>query len=347
MKWGRITFATSLCYKNFCNIGDVMQTFAVDLIYKEMQIDSEQIIDIPADEISTYNGETVLLPMAGNFQYSRKHPVFPTSKNIIPIFLSVYCTARQYLKHADFWKKYGPIGCRDENTMIAMRQKGYDAYLLGCITTLFPKRSFQPDKPHVFLIDVQPKVVEYIPEKLMKSAEYITHDILIDRTLPKKQIMEQIQVKTKEIYARYYNEATLVVTSRLHAAAPCIAMGIPTIVVKNGFDERFGWLDKFVPLYTPDEYDRIDWNPQPIDLTEHKERLMRAVINLLNRTSDYRDLESTHSFYMDRTRKNLHTPVLTSCFIWLAQYFPALAEFIQKKILKAFSTTALSDKKEN
>lgn len=55
MKWGRITFATSLCYKNFCNIGDVMQTFAVDLIYKEMQIDSEQIIDIPADEISTYN----------------------------------------------------------------------------------------------------------------------------------------------------------------------------------------------------------------------------------------------------------------------------------------------------
>lgn len=86
MKWGRITFATSLCYKNYCNIGDVMQTFAVDLIYKEMQIASEQIVDIPADEINTYNGELVLLPMAGNFQYSRKHPVFPTSKILFLYF---------------------------------------------------------------------------------------------------------------------------------------------------------------------------------------------------------------------------------------------------------------------
>ena len=51
-------------------------------------------------------------------------------------------------------------------------------------------------------------------------------DILIDRTLPKKQIMEQIQGKTKEIYARYYNEATLVVTSRLHAAAPCSGIAL-------------------------------------------------------------------------------------------------------------------------
>lgn len=343
MKWGRITYASACTSHSVCNIGDIAQTFAVDIIYKKMHIDTKDIIDIPVDKIHTYKGEKIILPMAGYFRYSREYPVFPVSEDIIPVFLSIYCTSKQYLKRNYFWEKYGPIGCRDENTMSAMRKYGYEAYLLGCMTMLFPKRKCNPITPHIFLVDVYPKAISYIPKELMQFTEYVTHDIAIDKNESRDMLTKTMQKRAMEIYSRYEKEATLIITSRLHCAVPCIAMGIPTIIVKNGFDERFGWLDKIIPLYTPDEFDKIDWNPQPIDLENHKRRLLNNAIKMLNRQSSTNDLEDIHSFYMDRTRKKLHTPLLVAGYSWLAQYYPGLAGFLREKILKSFSILSKPD----
>lgn len=346
MKWGRITFANRAIERNFFNAGDTIQIFAIDIIYKEMQLNQNDIIDIPIDEIRTYHGEKVILPIAGYFQYESRNPVFPTSNDIIPIFLSIHCTSKQYLKHKSFWKKYEPIGCRDESTMLAMRKIGCDAYLLGCITSLFPKRNFIPDTPHVFLVDVHPKAIHYIPKSIMQSAEYMTQDIPIDKNMSKQKIANIIQQQTKNIYCRYFNEATLIVTSRLHVAVPCMAMGIPVIVVKDGFDKRFGWLEKFLPLYTPDEYNTINWNPQPVDMEEHKKYLLQNAILLLERKTCISNLDYLHHFLMDRSRKKLHTSFLVSGYQWLAQYSPQLASFIRYNLLKPFSISAKTDSKK-
>lgn len=343
MKWGRITFANRAIERNFFNAGDTAQIFAVDIIYKEMQLHQDDIINIPIDEIRTYQGEKVILPIAGYFQYESRNPVFPASNDIIPIFLSLHCTAKQYLKHKKFWKNFEPIGCRDESTMQAMRKNGCDAYLLGCITSLFPRRDFIPETPHVFLVDVHPKAVHYVPEHIMQSAEYTTQDIPIDRNLPKQQIADIIQEKSKNIYSRYYNEATLIITSRLHVAVPCMAMGIPVIVVKDGFDKRFGWLEKFLPLYTPDQYDVINWDPQPVELEEHKKLLLHNAVSLLKRKACMHDLQYLHNFLMDRKRKELRTSFLVSGYQWLAQYSPQLAAFIRYKVLKPLSISARTD----
>ena len=91
MKWGRITFANRAIERNFFNAGDTAQIFAVDIIYKEMQLHQDDIINIPIDEIRTYQGEKVILPIAGYFQYESRNPVFPASNDIIPIFLSLHC----------------------------------------------------------------------------------------------------------------------------------------------------------------------------------------------------------------------------------------------------------------
>ena len=230
--------------------------------------------------------------------------------------------------------------------MLAMRKNGCEAYLLGCITSLFPRRAFVPDTPHAFLVDVHPKAVHYIPEDIMQSAEYATQDIPIDKNLPRQEIADIIQEKTKNIYARYYNEATLIITSRLHVAVPCMAMGIPVIVVKDGFDKRFGWLEKFLPLYTPDQYDAVNWNPEPVELEEHKERLLHNAVSLLNRNACKHNLEYLHHFLMDRTKKELHTSFLVSGYQWLAQYSPQLAAFIRYKVLKPFSISARTDCKK-
>ena len=167
-----------------------------------------------------------------------------------------------------------------------MRRKGYDAYLLGCLTMLFPKRKKQPQNPKVFLVDADPSINKYIPEKIKRNAEQICQEIPINPDKDLFNLAEECEQKARALYQRYEQEATLVVTSRLHCAAPCIAMGIPTIVVKKGFDDRFGWLDRFIHLYTPDEFAEIDWDPQPVDCEEFKEELMNAAISLLKLEPD-------------------------------------------------------------
>lgn len=341
MKYGRLVFATQINTYTTCNIGDYAQTFAIDLIYKKMNIPSNQIINILIDDLSTYSGETVILPINGFFLYRKNHPAFPTSPNIIPIFLGIYTSSSPYLKNQSFWNKYSPIGCRDESTFITLKKYGYDAYLNGCMTMIYPKRDFTPSIHKVFFVDAYEKVLNFVPKEILENAEFITHDITVDsHNTSKEEIIFKTEETSKKIYSRYYNEATLVVTSRLHCAAPCIAMGIPTIVVKNGFDDRFGWLDKYIKLYTPDEFSEINWNPEPIDIESTKELLLQNAINMINQSPNTESISSIHNFYMNRQRKKLSTPFMIKAFLWMGQYFPHTAGFIRDHLLKSFTIVA-------
>lgn len=343
MKYGRLRFPAAVGGTGFCNLGDIAQTMAVDIVYRAMHIDEKDIVNIFVDELGTYRGEKILLPIAGYFNYRKKAPSFPTSEDIIPVFLSLYTISRPYLNKKEFWQKQGLIGCRDEKTMELMRKRGYDSWLMGCMTMLYPRRDTRPVKEHVFIVDAEPSVYDYIPEELKKSAEYVTHLVEVDRTMGKEQIGQAMEEKTRELLQRYRDEATLVITSRLHCAAPCIAMGIPTVVVRKGFDERYGWIDKFVHLYTADEFGQIDWNPKPVELEEHKKRLMRAAISIIRRKVDRDAVKEIHEFYMNRDRKELRATFMVRAYVWLRQYAPGLSWFI-RKILKPFTITGKSGK---
>lgn len=67
------------------------------------------------------------------------------------------------------------------------------------------------------------------------------------------------------LLARYKNEAKLIITSALHCAAPCTAMGIPVILCRQNDEQltRFSALDSILPLYTLDDFkkNRVHFNP--------------------------------------------------------------------------------------
>ena len=344
MKYGRLVFTRMLVSPTLCNAGDIVQSMAIDRIYQKMDIPESQIVEIGVEELGSYRGEKVLLPINGYFLYSAEYPSFPTSPDIVPVFLGLYNTSPQYLRNRDYWTHCGPIGCRDEATRAAMRKRGYPAYLMGCMTITLPRRTRDPEDPKVFLVDAHPGILPYIPAQLQAKMVRVTHDVPVDASASREQQRAEMQRRTEELYRRYAQEAGLVITSRLHCAAPCIAMGIPVVVVKDSYDDRFGWLDKLVHLYTPDEYDRIDWNPQPLQLEEHKERLIRAAESLILQKPDLDLIREIDAFYMDRTRKPLKSPLLVRGYKWLAQYNPALASFIRTKILYRFTIAASSRK---
>ena len=44
-------------------------------------------------------------------------------------------------------------------------------------------------------------------------------------------------------------------------------------LVKNHFGDRFGFIDRLIPAYTPEHYSEIDWNPKPVDFEEDKAKI--------------------------------------------------------------------------
>lgn len=344
MKYGRLVFSREFVSPTVCNAGDIVQTLAIDLIYEQMKIPKEDIIDIPMEELSSYSGEKVILPLDGYFRYSLEYPAFPVSRDIIPVFLGVYSTSKQYLKHRDFWQKYGPVGCRDEATFNAMNKNGIDAYLTGCMTVLFPTREEDTTRNKVFLVDAYKTVENYMPEDLLEHAERITHDLPVPHNASRAETSAECERIARELYVRYRNEASLIITSRLHCAVPCIAMGIPTIVVKDSFDERFAWLEKLTHLYSEDEFDKINWNPEPIKMQEHKDLVMAWAISMIEGKPDIEKAKEIHSFYMNRTRKKTSASIMVRGYMWLAQYSPKLADFIRTKLLARFTITANTKK---
>ena len=63
------------------------------------------------------------------------------------------------------------------------------------------------------------------------------------------------------------------ITSRLHCAAPCAAMGIPVIFAVTERSSRFAWIETLLPVYTPEQYAHIDWNPKPAAYEPMKKKM--------------------------------------------------------------------------
>lgn len=298
--------------KNRLNIGDPIQTYAMRYIYNTMGITEHDLIEISRYHTKDYDGEYALLPYnCFNRIYNQLgHPygTLPLSAKIVPVFTSFHLHSR-YIDASiqNNLRAYQPIGCRDEETLMNMRQHGITAYLSGCITALLPKRQNTPQIPKTFFVDIPQSLVKYIPQELMENSEFIEHQINFPRS-------SDSEFMTDEEYERFYTagvkqlekykeEATLVVTSRLHAATPCMAMGIPVILASDNFDGRFSWIDKYLPLYTPDKFGEIDWAPCVVEYEANKLAMTNIFISQIKNVYETnKDIYYVSSYYENRKR---------------------------------------------
>lgn len=343
MKYGVITYAR---YAGV-NIGDNLMSLGIRGIYKKMGIRDEDIVDIYVSRedlayiddkylgessesvfeynLDSYDGdEYILLPMASWMEYDFvREKWFPLPPKIIPVFIGVHCIApdsfQQYLRE---YKHLGPIGCRDVMTMQCLRKAGLDAYTLGCLSIqAVDRREETEEQNKIFLVNVPKKLKSYMPEYLLKDAVEMTHDYKFDGNLKATERAKLESDMLKEQLETYKKYAKLVVTSKLHCALPCIAMGIPTIVVRythipkyndvTVFDSRYTGLDKFMNIYEYDDFDKIDWNPDKPNIEEFKEKQLRQAIKMINDVYDkYNELADISAFFESSPRSNYFSPSL-------------------------------------
>lgn len=302
-------------------IGDDMQLLAIENLYKYMGIDYNEVIRIPFHSLATYDGEYVVLPISFplyGFHYEMAITQF--SSKIIPVFLGLSTLSDSYSEEErDYLKKFEPIGCRDLHTMNAMRKNGIVSYLNGCMTATLPLRENTSDdtkRTKIFCIDVPETFKKYIPDDILEGCVFLSH------TFYPHELQDGPESKAKELYNMYLDEARMIITTRLHGALPCAAAGIPVILFKDHLSYRFAGIDKLIHVYTEEEYDKIDWNPQPIIYEKHKKMVLNSAADRIREAyHKYKDIYDISSFYESRENRPHFIEFYDNSIAFIDEYF--------------------------
>lgn len=154
-----------------------------------------------------------------------KHPedTWPPAAGITPLFVAWHADdPRCVTDHVEYLKQHEPIGCRDIATMELCRKHGIDAYWSGCATLTLKRDRVLGQNP--LAVDIQVDGVQNLTNGIKHAPDRIGKaQAMIDRLA----------------------RAKCVVTSRLHIAMPCAAMGVPVLLV-HAPDKRFTGLSQFV-----------------------------------------------------------------------------------------------------
>lgn len=279
------------------NLGDHIQIMTIDYLYMCMGVDKKEIIYIDINDLSTYDGPPVLLPVSLPLVNYSEHGIASMfSKNITPVFFGLTMPKTDLQPdEVEYLKKHEPVGCRDEQALQTMNKYNVDAYLGGCLTVTLPKRKQIDDVTgKIYIVDVPKEFKKFIPKSIAERAvwdTHIYHDYMENPT----------QVAVNQ-YKKYWEEASLVITGLLHASVPCMAFGIPVILARDFLSYRFAWLEKLLPIYTKEQYEEIDWNPMPLDIESHKELVKQLFQKRMYGKDATFEISELHKFYMDRDK---------------------------------------------
>lgn len=314
MKNGIIT------HPNSFNFGDDIQSLAAFKLVNKLGYNVDYLLDrenlnkkITEDKIKLIN--------SGWFM---ENPLnWPPSENIEPLFISFHIThnndaAKLMVNkvHYDYYKKHEPIGCRDYHTVSLFKSIGIDAYYSGCLTLTLENNTKPQDKTEeiIFADAFNKNLPNRFREKLFKKLvpDSIKNNIVFiehSHNFKNRDMNKSLQF-ADELLNRY-SRAHLVVTSRIHVALPCIAIGTPVLFLDVGFNlknsrNRFDGITQYFnkltnkhfpytgidplsifmrklnlyDLYYNTKKINYDWEnpkPNPIDITETKTQLEKKV----------------------------------------------------------------------
>lgn len=273
------------------NIGDHIQSCAAEQYFPQIDFYVER------DNLNEPDIEKAKIIMNGWFTESPEN--WPPNPNLVPLFVSFHLQpskAAVFFSNPDtikYLKKNEPIGCRDYRTVTLLEQAGIKAYFSLCLTTTLDlKYKSTTTNDEILLVDPlysydaslmrkvnlkelartitwkklkkvkdyfgpKTELTEFIPKEVIDKSHYIQHYI------SNKNSVEDLYGIAKGLLKRY-SEAKLVVTSRIHCALPCIALGTPVLFVLDGLSDESQHMSRFrgildhINILTNDDKTAID-----------------------------------------------------------------------------------------
>ncbi|WP_042702771.1 polysaccharide pyruvyl transferase family protein [Methanobrevibacter arboriphilus] len=269
------------------NLGDDIQAYASSRFLPQIDymVDREEL-----DTFTSENNEAVSVIMSA--WMFRKKWNWPPAPNILPLFVGMHMIRKTIGGKAsplvdegfeglggDYLRSYGPVGCRDKPTEKSFKNISIDSFFSGCITLTLPEfEKTKPEKEYICLIDLPKNVEKKIKDQLKDEDIEIRNYTHINRD-PNNQFHEMTweeRAKNVEERLKIYQNAKCVVTIRLHATLPCLAMGVPVLWIPLNpkwarFDPYRDWVECVSPEdFMDDKYNFDFMNPAP-NLGKHQE----------------------------------------------------------------------------
>ncbi len=278
------------------NLGDNAQGYVLEDIYDKMGIPKEDVVFLSREniEIVLQECDHLILPMVAadimylDFVEACLQLGVQDKISFLPISIG---QTRWTVRNEEGLRRFenvihhfiSPIGCRDYDSASLYSALGYEVYVNGCITNTFPVRK-AGNYNDIYIIDIPEKLENYIPDEIKDKAIRLTQKY--------DYVSGEAESHYKVCKARYEllrDTAKLVITYRYHIATPCVAMGIPVIMVENcdpnqhwTFDQRFPSLNPYIPYYKKEEFSQINWEPEIILFEEEKEIMRNRIISRIN-----------------------------------------------------------------
>lgn len=266
-------------FNYFFNLGDDVQTLAAVRLL-------DGVDGYVSREFLKYSDVPGLVSLNGFFMGSEN---WPPHESILPVFYSFHLDKKYEsvvcsTEGVEYLKKHQPIGCRDAGTAKVLNKYGIEAFYSGCLTLTFPRRTTVIDNgaKEIFIVGVDKELEAIIPKSIRKKAIRINQSSL---RLPKVSCELKRKI-AQELLDGYAKDAQLVITSKIHCAMPCLAMGIPVVFLypaDKKDDYRVHLIKDLIPINYISRYslvrrlglqkifsNRVNWNPSPVDFEERK-----------------------------------------------------------------------------
>lgn len=276
-------------FEDWANLGDDIQSIAAKRLLPRVDggISREKLRQPTEPGVLSMNG------------YFLGGCEWPPAPELTPIFFAFHVTPGSVARVCSpegiaYLKKHEPIGCRDRGTMEILQRHGVEAFYSKCVTLTLPRRECEPENGRIYMVGLSKGAESAVPRSIRRRA------VVVDQAklrLPDLTpgLKEEISQHLLDTYSR---TASLVITSKIHCAMPCIAMGIPVVFLydKEKLDDyRVGIIKDLIGIQYVGEskLDRlflnrlrglkVDWSPKPLEFEGEKQVIREGYLSAFER----------------------------------------------------------------
>ncbi|WES63831.1 polysaccharide pyruvyl transferase family protein [Microbacter sp. GSS18] len=246
------------------NIGDEIQSLAARQFLPRVDhyLDRDRIRSQSA-RLST----STKLIMNGWWLHGNDWP--PDADALDPLLISMFLDANHprareaLLSPAGrtFFEQHGPVGARDHATLAFLEESGFDAYFSGCLTLTLQRDPLVAVQDFVLAVD--------LPDDLLQQLRSSTaRRVVALSTYHEPRLDTEARFRLAELYLLFYQSAAAVITTRLHALLPSLALETPALLVTTPatYDpRRFDGLADLARMCSQEEFARGDVDFDPDD----------------------------------------------------------------------------------
>lgn len=257
------------------NLGDDIQSIAARMFLPKV----DYLMDRDSFDVHKAPPGTRLI--ANGWYKHRPNLWPPTNPNITPLYISIHIreSCKPYFsspESIEYLKCHAPIGCRDYPTLKFLTECGVEAYFSGCLT-LTLEMPEAPVSDEILLVDAPTEIRSLVPDKLrstigtasnMLPSTYLA--VISTKKIKRLRLDPFHRFFMRKAYGLLarFSRAKLVITSRLHCAMPCVALGVPVYFIPpNPVDPRLEGLKQYTHFRTLSDLKSgaatVEWETPP------------------------------------------------------------------------------------